>query len=247
MILSFADLKKYKFHYWFAFPAIPSQPPWVPSNTTPLESNKQPGEQALPGSQLLTGDESSRLVDAVQTWKYGVDSRQHGFFLARKDHGKSPSQQSALAEAPQRDSHTPTGGGMRSATSPFVWKISSLESYDAGFFDGARFEECYVCFADPSNYLNAPGWMLRNLLVLVRRRWRLDKVQILCYRDVQSRRDAGRSFTITLQSDSARESIPDSSQSIHDQMPKVTGWERNSSGKLAGRMADLTAYMDPHK
>lgn len=30
-------------------------------------------------------------------------------------------------------------------------------------------------------------------------------------------------------------------------MPKVTGWERNSAGKLSGRLADLTAYMDPQK
>jgi len=30
-------------------------------------------------------------------------------------------------------------------------------------------------------------------------------------------------------------------------MPRVVGWERNAYGKLAGRLADLTEYMDPLK
>ena len=30
-------------------------------------------------------------------------------------------------------------------------------------------------------------------------------------------------------------------------IPKVVGWERNSQGKLSGRLADLTEYMDPKK
>lgn len=36
------------------------------------------------GINRLGGRESTPLVEAVQTWKYSVDARQHGFFLAKK-------------------------------------------------------------------------------------------------------------------------------------------------------------------
>lgn len=82
--------------------------------------------------------------------------------------------------------------------------------------------------------------MLRNLLVLIRQRWGLNQVQILRYRDTQSKRDQGRSMVFSLKStaDQTREQ----SQS---QLPKITGWERNPAGKLAGRTVSLTEYMDP--
>ncbi|KAK3078838.1 Autophagy protein 7, partial [Coniosporium uncinatum] len=69
--ISFADLKKYKFTYHFAFPAIHSDPPWKPTNTN--------GD-----FPRLSAKETTGLVDTVQTWKYGVDPRQHGFFLAKR-------------------------------------------------------------------------------------------------------------------------------------------------------------------
>jgi ubiquitin-like modifier-activating enzyme ATG7 len=246
MVVSFADLKKYRFHYWFAFPAIHSHPPWVPVSKGSSGFNETSDDPIIPGSQRLTGQESSALVDAVQTWRYGVDSRQRGFFLARrnwKDRSELDTGRPKQGGLPETDLTRPT----HSDAIGLSWKISSLASYEAGFFNGAHFEDCYVCFADPSNYSNAPGWMLRNLLVLVRQRWGLDKVQILCYRDVQSKRDQGRSLVITLKLDSSRASDHDILGSSKGQMPKVTGWERNSAGKLVGRVADLTAYMDPYK
>lgn len=30
-------------------------------------------------------------------------------------------------------------------------------------------------------------------------------------------------------------------------MPKVTGWERNSAGKVVSRVANLGEYMDPQR
>lgn len=213
IILSFADLKKYKFSYWFAFPAIHSDPPWIPTQPASSQSDTNQSEDinTLQGKYLSSGD-STTLVEAVQTWSYSIDDRQRGFFLAHK------------------------GKGAESST----WRIAALSEYENGFFNGIPLENRYICFADPSNYEKAPGWMLRNLLVLVRQRWGLIKVQILRYRDTQSKRDQGRSMVFSLQSKSET-----SGKQPQDQLPKVTGWERNPAGKLSGRTVSLTEYMDP--
>lgn len=169
---------------------------------------------------MLPG-ESTTLVDAVQTWQYSVDSRQRGFFLARRQ---------------RRGSGDPTRP---------TWQIASLSEYENGFFTGAALHDRYVCFADPSNYENAPGWMLRNLLVMVKQRWKLEQVQILRYRDVQSKRDQGRSVVIRLESKFQVAPGELKTQPAQTLLPKITGWERNPAGKLAGRIVSLTEYMDP--
>lgn len=221
VILSFADLKKYKFSYWFAFPAIHSDPPWIPARPVGSEpdTNTNTNQEDLSALQAehLSSTESNSLVEAVQTWSYSVDDRQRGFFLARKQKPDSNSS----------DQNT--------------WRIASLSEYENGFFNGATLENRYVCFADPSNYEKAPGWMLRNLLVLVRKRWGLNQVQILRYRDTQSKRDGGRSMVFSLQSSSE----PTKEQLQLSQLPKITGWERNPAGKLSGRTVSLAEYMDP--
>ncbi|KAK2800332.1 Autophagy protein 7 [Emmonsiellopsis sp. PD_5] len=232
MVLSFADLKKYKFSYWFAFPAIHSSPAWTPVRNE-TENGATGGTAA---SDHLTADESTALVEAVQTWRYGVDARQHGFFLAKKDRHPANASPSDVQGGGERRNNQPLSP--RGEELGFSWKISSLSGFETDFFSHTKFEDRFICFADPSNYPDAPGWMLRNLLVLVRQRWNLHEVQILRYRDVQSRRDQGRSIIIRLKSEPTRPEVA---------MPKVTGWERNASGKLTGRITNLAENMDPKR
>lgn len=120
-----------------------------------------------------------------------------------------------------------------------------LSDYEDGFFDGARLEDCYVCFADPSNNDYAPGWMLRNLLVLVKRRWGRDRIQILLYRDVQPNSGHNRGIVMTLESKPQVAAAPQEGGLHH--MPKVTGWERNPAGKLTGKTVNLAEYLDPKR
>lgn len=196
----------------------------------------------------MTPVETAALVDKVQTWRYGVDARQHAFFLAKKNRrmGREPlkDEDETLEMRPM----TPT---TPSAQLGFTWQVSSLSSYEDGFFEGEYSDDCYVCFADPSNYPQAPGWALRNLLVLIRQRWKRDRVQILCYRDTQQQRDSARSiiFDVTLSQTpkKAPASAVGGGEDGDDQMPRVVGWERNDRGKLTSRMADLNEYMDPKR
>ncbi|KAL2196428.1 hypothetical protein P885DRAFT_69474 [Corynascus similis CBS 632.67] len=209
-ILSFADLKKYQFTYWFAFPALHSDPAW--KQTGPVER--------------ITSQESTALVDAVGTWRYAVSTEgEHGFFLAKKVRGengtpKSPAEEDAPADI------------------GYQWQIGSLRDFESGFFNDASEEDRYVAFVDPSNYSESPSWPLRNLLILIRQRYRLNKVQILCYRDIQARRHEARSIILPLESDAA-----DNASAA--KMPNVTGWERDANGKLKRRLVNLTEYMDP--
>ncbi|KAI9762554.1 MAG: Autophagy protein 7 [Chaenotheca gracillima] len=243
-VISFADLKKYKFTYWFAFPALHSDPPWKPDDS--VNSGKP---------TRLSNYETSALVDKVQTWKYSVDSRQHGFFLAKKRRDFSQSSKELGSEEDRRPSTESDRGGAAPTTpgTPgqhlgYTWEISSLSSYETGFFDDVDVEDRLVAFVDPSTYPHNPGWMLRNLLVLVKQKWRLDKIQVLCYRDTQPRRDEGRSIIINLNTTTKPNSADSTVASTTvSQVPKITGWEKSREGKLTSKTANLGEYLDPHK
>ncbi|WQF88915.1 Putative THIF-type NAD/FAD binding, ubiquitin-like modifier-activating enzyme Atg7 [Colletotrichum destructivum] len=212
-ILSYADLKKYKFTYWFAFPALHSDPQW--KRTAPIGR--------------LDPKESTALVDRVGTWQANRDKRQNGFFLAKKARGVDVSDLDKDANSDLHDLNDTFG---------YVWEVANLGDFENGFFDDVAEEDRYVAFVDPSTYPENPSWPLRNLLWLIRQRFRLTKVQILCYRDIRSSRHAARSIILPLEMD------PVEPLAVTE-MPKVTGWERDGEGKLRARIANLGEYMDP--
>lgn len=174
-ILSYADLKKYRFTYWFAFPALHSDPQW---------------KRAAPIGKL-NPKESTALVEQVGTWRYGVDNREYGFFLCKKVRGEDDRSKRSFDSA--------------SDDLGFRWSVASLREFENGYFDGVPEEDQFVAFVDPSSYTEHPSWPLRNLLVLVRQRFHRTKVNILCYRDTQARRHEARSIILPLAMDSVPE------------------------------------------
>ncbi|KAK2069506.1 hypothetical protein P8C59_004085 [Phyllachora maydis] len=210
-VLSYADLKKYRFTYWFAFPALHSDPQW---------------KRIGPVSRL-SPQESTTLVEKVGTWRYTIDNREHGFFLVKKV--RIDPEDIATASSITDDNVVELG---------FKWAVGSLRDFEKGFFKEILEKDRYIAFVDPSNYEGNPSWPLRNLLVLIRQRYRLDTVQILCYRDMHAKRHEARSIILQLAMDKVE------NMSIL-KMPKVTGWERNTNGDLKARIANLAEYMDP--
>jgi ubiquitin-like modifier-activating enzyme ATG7 len=206
------------------------------SGESPVLMTEQPSASQL---SRLSSDESIALVDKVQTWRYSVDARQHGFFLAKKVHGPehiaSPTE--GVDEYPPS---TPLSPGNNLS---YHWAIAGLDGYENGFFSGVPQNDRFICFADPSTYPSYPAWMLRNLLVLIQRKWKLKQAQILCYRDTQARRHEARSIVLNIKLD---QTTTDASAASHE-LPKITGWEKNAAGKVVSKIANLGEYMDPQR
>lgn len=185
----------------------------------------------------LSSEESTALVDSVQTWRYSVDARQYGFFLAKKVRTGDE------IDAEDQPPPTPTTPASQLG---FKWMITGLAGFESGFFKDCPAEDRFICFADPSTYPQYPGWMLRNLLVLIRQRWKLSSAQILCYRDIPSRRHEARSIILSLILGSPA-GTDDGPIPASNTMPKVTGWERNAAGKTVSQIRNLGEYMDPKR
>ena len=233
-MLFFADLKKYNFTFVCGFPALHSDHPWlVDENAT--------------NPMRLTLAETSALVDTIGTWKYGVDSRQYGFFLAKRVRGASHGQQADIppddnaAHEVQDEDANPPGNEL-----DFEWVIGSIGKFESGFFQSVSEDDQFICFADPSTSPQHPGWMLRNLLVLVRRRWNITKAQILCYRDSHARRHEAQSLILRINCSNAS-TVAKPTAAEADALPTVTGWEKNDRGKIVHRITSLADYMNPQR
>ena len=93
--------------YWFCFPTLPSDPQW-----------KRTGDIGR-----FNANESTALVERVGTWRYSVDNREYGFFLAKKVRGKEADALRSSLDDPDE----PDIG--------FKWEVGSLRDFESGFFN----------------------------------------------------------------------------------------------------------------
>jgi ubiquitin-like modifier-activating enzyme ATG7 len=87
-----------------------------------------------------------------------------------------------------------------------------------------------VAFHDSSSLANNPGWALRNILYYLNSVHGISSLNIICLRAG----DASRQGRVSVPAGQASE-----------ERPASVGWERNKTGKLGSRMADLGPMMDP--
>lgn len=181
-VAAFSDLKKYKFYYWFAFPAI--------NSASTFELNGRI-EDSQAGPLTRAYDEFVNKND---------DRKQWGFFLVRQNEDG--------------------------------YEFGPLQEYKTFFAEG---ETPTVGFADPCTIDGIPGWPLRNLVVLLGELG-FSRARILAFRDHSHVETSSKSLWIQA-----------SNLSKASDSPKVTGWERNASGKLAPKLTDLGALVDPQQ
>lgn len=108
----------------------------------------------------------------------------------------------------------------------------SFLTLDNLLIDDKRNNSVRVGIIDSSTYKETPSWYLRNFLTMLLY-YGYDKVEVLIYRFNKS------SFTLHLSS-SDRNLIRSD-----DYIPRVTGWEKTSFGKLQPKFADLSSLISP--
>ncbi|KAJ3335502.1 Autophagy protein 7, partial [Gonapodya sp. JEL0774] len=159
LVLTFADLKKYRFYYWSAFPSFSITPKVSGDARTDRWTVCLDGP-AKPLSDEWTSQEILELASLVKERTFtSVTSLSAGnplapslaaFFITQKE---------------QSISITPLNEGKEyanSTTSPLIF------------------------FSDPSSLPSNPSWPLRNLLVLLRHTFNLSRVRVVCWRGPSS-------------------------------------------------------------
>ncbi|KKK24433.1 hypothetical protein ARAM_001970 [Aspergillus rambellii] len=217
IVLSYADLKRYKFHYWFAFPALHSDPSWIPLDTQHDTAGPVPTDTKRLPTRYLPSTQSSALVEAVENWSCTVDARQQGFFLARRV-ANTDSEHPTVNRTGSEDAvHPPEPNNV-------LWKIAPLSSYE----DGSSKEQT-----------------LRIVLLVSLTHQIMMMHPAGCSGISSSLRSSAGASQKSRSCDIATDHLIVASAEV--EMPKVTGWERNPAGKLAGRFVNLTDYLDPKR
>ncbi|KAJ3156593.1 Autophagy protein 7 [Geranomyces variabilis] len=184
LLVTFADLKKYRFYYWFAFPALLPEEPVRVSRVVPIADVYSDAQiAALRGNWTAKGE--------------GLP-----FFLVNE-----------TCEALQ---------------------VHELKEWDNVMQDG---KPVTVGFVDPSSQPANPGWPLRNLLILLRVRWGVTAARVICFRESRLPREFCSIVCDVV--------LLGTATALGAACPKAVGWEKNTSGKLGPRMADLGPLMDP--
>ena len=183
-MVTFADIKKWTFVYWFAFPACLPEAFAVRADAPPCRIGAEWDEERIRSV--------SAAMDAVR----------------------------------ERDGQTPAACLVAADGS-----VHPLTAYgDVG-------EEAMVVCMDASAHADHPGWLVRNLAVLARLRWKQSTLRVLCWRNAAhgGLLDAS-SPVLSL----GLEGNIDASTPV-----KFVGWEPNARGKMGPRLVDLGAMMDP--
>lgn len=225
LALTFADLKKFKFYYWFAYPALTTNPPWEV-----IDNAEGVDKVWKPISTQLNEVDYSVIASWVQQ-----QSVRRGFFLFKAAVGKVgqcgristyASFFDGVAESERYVGFVDPSGTSQSPG----WPLRNLLAYLHARF-GVE-EAQVICWKD--EIANAASG-----LTFGQTRSVFGKVRL----PVSNTTDGVS--TMGLELDGRRTRLTCKQNNV--QLPNGVGWERNAQGKLAPKVADLGPLMDPRK
>lgn len=218
-LLVYADLKKYKFFYWFCFPAVN-----YPTQVNLIGNlNKNSGDlKSKPNRPISTEFSDELLAKLQEEYEKPSSERtfQRGYFIVKLFKLKSNNLKQI-----QVFPLTQYGDAIRENDDQDSVKI-------------------YFAYNDPSSSQVYPGWPLRNYLCLIAVQFKLEIVNIIRLRMGQSSGDV----KIDLEQSMILEveyKLDDKFSASHP--PTITGWEKNESQQMMPKRVDLSSLLDAKK
>ncbi|KAL9938113.1 hypothetical protein V8E36_002736 [Tilletia maclaganii] len=219
-VLAFADLKKYKFFHWFAFPALVAKPAWEVEGggrTTGAGEEEWKSASAVWSAEQLA--ELDRLVEERRA-KQAPQSASSAFWLVKSTQdgsavevGDIASYDTFFAGVPEAERTVAFVDPSANPSTP-GWPLRNLLSFLALRFGVSRVR--VLRWIEDSS---------KSRVGTVRQGSAMETADGLV-------KDGSKALPIAaLAGDSAR--------------PSAVGWERNAQGKLAPKVADLGPLMDP--
>ncbi|TKY90299.1 hypothetical protein EX895_000297 [Sporisorium graminicola] len=225
LALTFADLKKFKFYYWFAYPALVTVPPWE------LVGDAQGSSEAWkPVSATLDTAQCDVLATWIQQQSVG-----RGFFLFKTSAstgaqcGQIASYASFFDEVPEEERYVGFVDPSGAAQTP-GWPLRNLLAYLHARFGVEQAQ--VICWKDEVSSTSLPPSIDQWKSVVGRVR-------------LPSAQSADGASPLGLQLGQRRTRITCKANNVR--VPSGVGWERNAQGKLAPKVADLGPLMDPRK
>lgn len=218
LLLTYADLKHYKFFYWFSFIAL--KPP-VPFTSSPAVS-----------LAAAFGDGAADLVESCEQWTAtaassatrGSSVEHQPFWLVVLRPG------SCVACLPL------------AKWQEVLPSDPAAEAQDSGN-GGTQAPGVLLACADAGSAPAHPAWPLRNALLAAAAKIGLRRLQVVCLRLQGGQPNAEASLLFNVQ----LPEIPEGWCQGEGEAPAALGWEAGARGKAAPRQVDLSEAMDPVK
>ncbi|PWN49361.1 putative APG7-component of the autophagic system [Violaceomyces palustris] len=223
LVLTFADLKKYRFYYWFGYPALVAKPGW----TIDEASHDGHGGAWIPALEVL-GERSMNHVSSSLA-RRKAEEKSCNFFLLRP--GRSDPSLLEIGEVIEYESFF-EGVQESQRIASFLdpspssaapgWPLRNFLALLSARFGVSRTR--ILCWKDEIGKSFEPGSLSAKSVV--------GHLSIAVETGPGHVQSGGKSYQIAAQANDPS-------------LPSSVGWERNAQGKLGPKVADLGPMMDP--
>lgn len=234
-LLVYADLKKYKFFYWFSFPSLNYPKDVYYEEVDSTRSDKQ--EPAKSSKRILDVFSEKALATLQSEFDSPDDLRSfnRSYFIVKHTYQANQGDDSVQVYP----------------LSQYFDIVKNCSTQDKS--------ELYFAYSDTTSNLTHPGWPLRNYLCLIATQFQLSRVKILRIRvgppSDESKYELHHSLIMSVyyeldpkyNSVSTIKPEPTMRQLEMYELPLVTGWEKNENQQMAPKRVCLASLLDPKK